>query len=176
MAEFRLAGQSVARSPPGLPTAAPPAWFAAVTAQHLAPQEMPVSNGVIRLSALQDSEIGERWNDAGHLIGLLALSAGVAAIFCFVTAAWSLRPLRPLAEALARLECGQQAEPLAAGGAAGMGRLGPAVNRMQAALSRAAGENRRLSEQLERLAEDERVELARDLHDESGPLLYALTA
>jgi two-component system, NarL family, sensor histidine kinase UhpB len=176
MAELRAAGQNVVSSRPGLPTAAPPAWFAAITAQHLAADDVPVPGGVIRLSALQDSEIGERWIEAGHLIGSLALSAVLAAAFCFATAAWSLRPLRPLAEALARLERGQHAEPLTAAGPPEIVHLATSFNRMQDALARAAGENRRLSEQLESLAEEERVELARDLHDEIGPLLFALTA
>ena len=47
---------------------------------------------------------------------------------------------------------------------------------MRDALGRAALENSRLARQLENLAEEERAELARDLHDDIGPLMFALTA
>jgi two-component system sensor histidine kinase UhpB len=176
LAELRLHGQAVLRSRPGFPTVAPPAWFAATVAQPLAPSEVAVPGGVIRVSALQDSEIGERWIEAGHLIGLLALSAGLAASFCFATTAWSLRPLRPLAAALQRLEQGRHGDPLPAAGPPEIVHLATAFNRMQNSLAAAARENRRLSEQLASLVEEERAELARDLHDEIGPLLFALMA
>jgi len=176
MAALHLAGQPVVSSRPGLPSQPPPAWFAALAAPHLPPVDLPVPGGTIQLSAQPDSEIGERWIEAGRLIGLLALSAALAALFCFATAAWSLRPLRPLAEALSRLERGQQADPVAAGGPPEIVHLATAFNRMQEALSRAARENHRLAAQLENLAEEERTELARDLHDDIGPLMFALTA
>jgi two-component system sensor histidine kinase UhpB len=176
MAVLQLAGQPAVGSVPGLSAAAPPAWFSAIAAPHLSPVELAVPGGVIRLVALQESETGERWIDAERLIGLLALSAALAALFCFCIAAWSLRPLRPLADALSALERGQRPDPLAAGGPPEIVHLATAFNRMQDALGRAALENGRLLAQLDTLAEEERAELARDLHDDIGPLIFALTA
>lgn len=176
LAELLRDGAIVAVSHPAPPGVAPPDWFSRLAAPHLAPQELAVPHGAIRLSALPGSEIGEHWIEAGRLVGLLALSAGLAAAFCFATAAWSLRPLRPLAEALTRLEQGQPEGPVAAAGPPEIVQLGAAFNRMQQEVTRAARENRQLSAQIETLAEEERTELARDLHDEIGPLLFALTA
>ena len=176
MAVLQLDRQPAVSSSPGRSAATPPAWFAAVAAPHLRPVVLPVPDGVIRLWALQESETAERWIDAERLIGLLALSAALAALFCFSTAAWSLRPLRPLAAALSALERGQRPDPVVAGGPPEIVHLATAFNRMQDALGRAAQENGRLVAQLDKLAEEERAELARDLHDEIGPLMFALTA
>jgi two-component system sensor histidine kinase UhpB len=176
VAELILAGRVVARSRPSQPTARPPSWFLALAAPSIGPVEVKVPGGVLRLSPQAASEIGERWSEAWWLIGILGLSSALAAVFCFVTALWSLRPLGPLAQALQQVERGRQGGPLAVRGPPEVALLAAAFNRMQAALSRAAQENRRLSLQLDQLAEEERAELARDLHDEIGPLLFAVTA
>ena len=55
------------------------------------------------------SEIGERWNEARQLLGLLALFSVLAAAASFATVVWSLRPLRTLAGALAQVEHGGRA-------------------------------------------------------------------
>ncbi len=176
MATLQMAGQPAVGSRPGFSAVAQPAWFAAIAAAHLTPVAIPVPGGLIRLSAVEKSEIGERWVEAERLIGLLALSAALAALFCFVTAAWSLRPIRPLAEALSAMERGQRPNPVLAAGPPEIVHLADAFNRMQDALGRATLENGRLLAQLDTLAEEERTELARDLHDDIGPLLFALTA
>jgi two-component system sensor histidine kinase UhpB len=169
-------GQGAVQSHPALPTTATPAWFAALATPNLQPAEIAFPGGLIRLATNPASEVGERWSEARRLILLLALSSALAALLCFATAAWSLRPLRPLTDALLRLEHGQEADPVTAGGPPEIVHLATAFNRMQEALVRAARENARLSAQLDLIAEEERTELARDLHDEIGPLLFALTA
>ena len=176
VAELVVDGKEVARSNPALAGVKLPEWFAAVASPALAPVDLPVATGVLRLTAVPASEIAERWAEARRLIALLALSSALAAIFCFVTAAWGLRPLQPLADAFSKLEKGRRSGPVGENGPPEIGQLAASFNRMQEALAQAAWENRRLSAQLDRLAEEERAELARDLHDEIGPLLFALTA
>src|SRR5208282_5048204 len=55
-----------------------------------------------------------------------------------------------------------------------LARLRDSFNRMAARLADADAENRRLNEQLLTLQEQERSELARDLHDEVSPFLFAI--
>ncbi len=131
---------------------------------------------VLRLVPLPASETGERWSETRRLIALLALSSLLSAALCFATAAWSLRWLSPLAAAFERLAQGRSVAPVGERGPPEIARLAAGFNRMQDALGRAARENRMLSSQLDRIAEEERAELARDLHDEIGPLLFAITA
>ena len=177
LAELIVGGRTVARSHPAPVGVASPAWFAGLAAPGLPAVSLPVAGGaVLRLSPLPASETGERWSEERRLIGLLALSSALAGLLCFATAAWSLRWLAPLGRALDRLASGQAGEAVAEHGPPEIARLAAGFNRMQAALALAARENRRLSGQLDRIAEEERAELARDLHDEVGPLLFAITA
>ncbi|MGH7063650.1 MAG: histidine kinase, partial [Stellaceae bacterium] len=55
-----------------------------------------------------------------------------------------------------------------------LSRLRDSFNRMVARLAEADADNRRLNEQLLTLQEQERGELARDLHDEVSPFLFAV--
>jgi two-component system sensor histidine kinase UhpB len=55
-----------------------------------------------------------------------------------------------------------------------LARLASGFNQMTRQLAAAATQNRRLSERLLTLQSEERAELARDLHDEIGPLLFAV--
>merc|ERR1711969_400618 len=52
--------------------------------------------------------------------------------------------------------------------------LADGLNQMVDRLAEASIANRRLSEQLQRLQDEERASLARDLHDDVGPLLFAI--
>ena len=177
LASLRSGGTLQATSHPAPPTMVPPAWFERLASPGLSPIKIQAGNGsVVELSPLPTSEIGERWNEARQLVAALALFSMLAAVACFATAAWSLRPLGRLAEALARVEHGQESSILPGSGPPEIAVLAQGFNRMQDALGRAARENRRLLAQLTRLAEEERTELARDLHDEIGPLLFAITA
>jgi two-component system, NarL family, sensor histidine kinase UhpB len=55
-----------------------------------------------------------------------------------------------------------------------LARLRDSFNRMATRLAATDADNRRLHEQLLTLQEEERSDIARDLHDEIGPLLFAL--
>ena len=154
----------------------PPGWFTSLATPGLQPVDVTVPGGLVRLVPLPGSEIGERWSEARRLIALLLLSSLLSAAFCVATMEMSLRRLRALAGAFQTIEEGRPSGPLSEAGPPEIAHLAASFNRMQAALARADAENRRLSGQLERLADEERSELARDLHDEVGPLLFALSA
>ncbi|TLU72147.1 HAMP domain-containing sensor histidine kinase [Lichenicoccus roseus] len=175
-AELVVGGTVVQGSQPAHGKLLPPAWFTVLVAPSLRPVELVVPGGTLRLVPLASNEIAERWSEARRLIGLLLLSSLLSASFCVATTAMSLRRLRPLGDALRRIEQGLPSHTLAELGPPEIAQLTASFNRMQAALARASADNRRLSVQLERLADEERAELARDLHDEVGPLLFALTA
>ena len=55
-----------------------------------------------------------------------------------------------------------------------LARLAKGFNTMVERLDAAQARNLRLNEQLMTLQEEERTELARDLHDEVGPFLFAV--
>ena len=175
-ADLLVAGRVVGHSRPARVKIVPPGWFTSLATPGLQPVDVTVPGGLVRLVPLPGSEIGERWSEARRLIALLLLSSLLSAAFCVATMEMSLRRLRALAGAFQTIEEGRPSGPLSEAGPPEIAHLAASFNRMQAALARADAENRRLSGQLERLADEERSELARDLHDEVGPLLFALSA
>jgi two-component system sensor histidine kinase UhpB len=166
----------VARSVPAA-AAASPSWFMRLASPDVAARRFSLTQGAsLRLSALPANEVGERWAEARRLILLLALFSALSAAACLATVAIGLRPLSVLAGAFAALAQGAEPGAVPERGPSDIIALSAAFNRMQQSLRVAGAENRRLSEQIASLAEEERAELARDLHDEFGPLLFAITA
>jgi two-component system, NarL family, sensor histidine kinase UhpB len=88
----------------------------------------------------------------------------------------TLQPLNRLAAALEEIGDGRYRTRIGGRLAPELARLRDSFNRMAARLAETAAENRRLNEQLLTLQDQERGELARDLHDEVSPYLFAIGA
>jgi two-component system, NarL family, sensor histidine kinase UhpB len=99
-------------------------------------------------------------------------SLTILLIYLFIGRA--LRPLEGLAKALEDIGGGRYRTRIGGRLAPELARLRDSFNRMAARLAAADAENRRLNEQLLTLQERERNELARDLHDEVSPFLFAI--
>ncbi len=157
----------------------PPRWFVRLTVPAMAPISLPVRGvpGIAALLVTVDpvSEAAERWGELrGRLAGFATFFA-LAGLLGSVIVARSLRPLIALAQGLARLGRGETPPDLPVGGPPEVAGLARAFNGLSAALARAEARNRQLSLQVLTIAEEERAEIARDLHDEIGPLLFAIT-
>jgi two-component system sensor histidine kinase UhpB len=168
----RLANQTAAgRVPPG--------WFLRMVSPVLAPEQIPVSGvpgvAALQVSANPTSEVAERWVELRERLASFAIFFVVAGLLCSLIAARSLRPLTSLAQGLARVGRGETEAAVAETGPPEIAALGRTFNHMAAALQQAEAQNRRLAQQVLTIAEEERAEIARDLHDEIGPLLFAIT-
>jgi two-component system sensor histidine kinase UhpB len=169
-------GEVLAASVPGMGAAAP-GWFRHLVAPNLKPVLARVgSAAVFRLVADAHSEAGERWTELSERMASLGVFFVVAAVLCSVTVGRSLRPLTALAAGFARVGRGELQAELVEAGPPEIATLAGAFNRMAAELRAAEAQNRRLSQQVMTIAEEERAEIARDLHDDIGPLLFATTA
>ena len=129
----------------------------------------------LRLQADPVDEAAERWTELRERVVGFAIFFALAGALCSLTAARSLRPLTLLAQGLARVGRGEAQPDMAERGPPEIATLARAFNAMSAALNASEAQNRRLSQQVLTIAEEERSELARDLHDEIGPLLFAIT-
>ena len=158
----------------------PPAWFLRLVAPTLPPELAPVSGvpgiAALRLAADPANEAGERWSELREWLTGFAVFFLVAALLCSFIVTRSLRPLTGLALGFARVGRGEHDAVLAEIGPPEIATLARAFNDMAASLRAVEAANRRLSRQIVTIADEERAEIARDLHDEIGPLLFAITA
>ena len=172
-------GAAVAGSALLPPPEAVPPWFGrAVMANSPPSARIPLPDamggGAILLETDPRNELTEVWTDLGDDIEILLLFI----VITFPTIYWTLsRALTPL-ERLARgfRDVGSVETPghLALDGPPELRRLAGGFNAMVDRLAVFEVKNRRLAEQLSTIQEDERAELARDLHDEIGPYLFAM--
>lgn len=158
----------------------PPGWFLRLVAPTLPPVLAPVAGvpgiATVRLAADPANEAGERWGELREWLTGFAIFFLAATILCSLIVTRSLRPLTGLALGFARVGRGEHDAVLAEIGPPEIAILARAFNDMAASLRAVEAANRRLSRQIVTIADEERAEIARDLHDEIGPLLFAITA
>ena len=160
-----------------LPRLAPhvPAWFVALLTPTLAPVRLGVGAGnAITLEPDPHNEIGEVWTQLQDDLVAVGLSGGLSIVLVCLVVGRALRPLDRLAAALASLGSGEYAVRVEQTGPPELARLVEDFNAMAERLDAAQARNLRLNEQLLTLQEEERADLARDLHDEVGPFLFAV--
>jgi two-component system, NarL family, sensor histidine kinase UhpB len=157
-----------------------PGWFVRLIGVPSEAARVPLtiagrSIGGIVIETDPTNEIHEVWNElcSGMLVLALFCALTIGLIYLFTGRA--LRPLDQLSRALEQVGHGAY-EPLQIADklTPELGGLCDSFNRMAARLAATDADNRRLAEQLANLQEEERTDLARDLHDEVGPLLFAI--
>jgi two-component system sensor histidine kinase UhpB len=159
------------------PTAAVPPWFRRLIAPDLAP--VAIAAGVsgrlaIRLWANPTNEAGEVWSEFRDVATVLVAFCLLASLLVFWTVGRALRPLDRLCTGLSRIGSGDYAPRVAEDGPPELAALARGFNSMAGRLADAQRGNARLNEHLMTLQEEERADLARDLHDEIGPSLFAV--
>jgi two-component system sensor histidine kinase UhpB len=122
------------------------------------------------------NEASEVWIEGSDTLLALLVFCLLAALLLDRTIARALRPLGSLETAFAALGGGDYDVRSPVCGATEFRRLALQFNHMADRLSAMDTQNRRLHAQLLTLREAERAELARDLHDEVGPFLFAARA
>ncbi|MBR1167816.1 histidine kinase [Bradyrhizobium liaoningense] len=164
------------RKPHGVPQ-----WFIDLLAVPNMDTAFPVMiNGkrVGDIVFLQDlsADLFEKW------IGLLALASLLAALMviigtiAYVLSGSVLRPLQDLGEGLTRIRRGDYTRPIPVGGPPEIRQSCEEANALAATLAHLSQDNRDLMHRLVSLQDDERRDLARELHDELGPLLFSIRA
>ncbi len=134
------------------------------------------SAGAVTLETDAHNEVAEAWSDLRLTLTIMALFFSMVLGLVFWTIGGALRPLREVCSALSEVGAGdygtrmrpmhyREFEPLRQG-----------FNGMAERLEEMTAQNRALHEQILSLQEEERAELARDLHDEVAPFLFAVDA
>nr|WP_294551238.1 HAMP domain-containing protein [uncultured Rhodopila sp.] len=159
--------------PPAHPV---PMWFHRLIGTRLPPGVIAVpgrTGASITLIADSANEVGEVWDQAADALRTLTVFFALSVLLIYWTVGRALGPLERLTAAFARIGAGDYEARIRPEGPPELARLAGGFNRMAEQLGQAGLQNRVLREQILSLQEDERADLARDLHDEVGPFLFA---
>jgi two-component system, NarL family, sensor histidine kinase UhpB len=173
------AGHSLAGSVLSKPLHPEPEWFfdllgVAPTMSLIAIGGEMVAGKTIALQSDPHNEVSEVWTEFrdGMIIVLVFCSLSFALIYW--TAGRSLRPLETLSAGFRTIGTGDYATRVAEGGPPEVEGLARAFNLMAERLGALEARNERLHTQLLTIQDEERADLARDLHDDVGPFLFAV--
>ncbi|MCC8954177.1 histidine kinase [Bradyrhizobium sp. Pear77] len=158
-----------------------PAWFTALLQIPELGSTHPVE---IRTAHVGDivfrpdlsAEVLEKW------VGFLVIAASSAALMllaglsAYFTTGTALCPLAQLGAGLTRMRNGVYDIAIPLAGPPEIRKSCAEANELAATLKRLSRDNRDLLRKLVAVQDDERRELARELHDEIGPLLFAIRA
>jgi two-component system sensor histidine kinase UhpB len=172
-------GEPIAVSRPLVPMEPAPGWFLYLMRRPPQPVLLPVpqsvgGHGVIILQADPANEVGEVWAQSRDAVLVLAGSAALSALLISIVVGRALRSLESVSAAIEHVGEGDFHHVLPVTGPPELTRLASGFNLMTRRLAASAAQNRRLNERLLTLQAEERADLARDLHDEIGPLLFAV--
>lgn len=156
-----------------------PKWFVRLIDVPIETERVPIaiagrSYATVVLETDPRNETLDVWNDFSDSLIVLILFSGSTILLIYLFIGRALRPLYRLAAALEKIGAGDYATRIGGRLAPELARLHDSFNRMAGRLAIAAADNRRLNEQLLTVQERERGEIARDLHDEVGPYLFAI--
>jgi two-component system sensor histidine kinase UhpB len=129
----------------------------------------------LRIAPDPSSEMDERLADTVRLLETLLLFSGATLLVAWWAAHRALAPVRELEAGLQRLARGDADAALPRFALREFRRVAGAIDALAAALTHAQDTQRQLSRQLIEVQEDERRTLARDLHDEMGQTLTAIS-
>jgi len=157
-----------------------PAWFAALVHPEKTAVNVPISihgrTGYLVITSHPDDEMNEIWD--GIVTQLLVGSAIAVTLFLItmLVVSRALAPLQSLSQAMTDIEAGGYDTRVKAGGSPELAAICGKLNHLAATLGEAVEEKRQLAERAVSLQDAERKEIARELHDEVGPYLFALRA
>lgn len=125
------------------------------------------------IEANPTNEIAEAWDDLKTFTGILGLFSLLALAFVSWIVTRAIEPIRSLLLGYDSIASGELDARVAPAGSPELRALCHGFNDMGDALSQMVSRNERLQRQVEEVQDEERADLARDLHDEVSPLLFA---
>jgi two-component system sensor histidine kinase UhpB len=158
----------------------PPAWFVALVHPERTAVSVPVTingkPGSLVITSHPNDEMNEIWDG---IVTQVLVGSAIAAALLLITmtvVGRALAPIHALTDAMTRIELGDYDTRVKPDGPPELAAIGNKLNHLAAALGDAVEDKRRLAERVVSLQDVERKEIARELHDEFGPYLFALRA
>jgi two-component system sensor histidine kinase UhpB len=155
-----------------------PRWFSRLMTPPELTAEIPINLPnypcVVRLTSDPRSELAEIWSHAwdAFLTMLLFCLATMAVVWLALFRA--VKFIRGFQSGLMAVANGSYNERMKVTGPAEFAAMAQGFNHMAERLRVFSDSNRRLQQQVQNVQEEERAGIARDLHDEVGPYLFAI--
>ena len=157
-----------------------PAWFVALVHPEKTAVNVPISiHGKpesLLITSHPNDEMAEIWDG---IVTQLQIGSAIAIVLFLITSrvvSRALAPIPTLSEAMTKIESGGYDTRVKPDGPPELAAICNKLNHLAAALENAVDDKRRLAERVVSLQDVERKEIARELHDEFGPYLFALRA
>jgi len=158
----------------------PPAWFVALVHPEKTAVNVPFSirgkPGSLVITSHPNDEMAEIWDG---IVTQLLIGSAVAIVLFLITSmvvGRALKPIGALSQAITKIESGSYETRVKVEGSPELAAICGKLNHLAVALGAAVDDKRRLAERVVSLQDVERKEIARELHDEFGPYLFALRA
>lgn len=169
-------GTKAVASAPRLAETPAPQWLMNLLAvpPHTARIDIPYNSARIVLTSDTANEITEVWDDSKLKLVIIGVFCALVSGMMVVSLGRVLKPLKDLSTALQKVGSGDYEVHVDESGPEELAAIYRGFNTMAAKLAAAEQRNRQLNEQLNTVQDEERAEIARDLHDEVGPFLFAV--
>lgn len=155
-----------------------PAWFARLMTPPVMTAQLninlPQYPCVVELVSDPSSEIADVWDHARDTFAAMLLFCGATMAAVSAAVAYALRFFRRFQTGLLAISDGGYDARLDVRGPPEFAALAHGFNHMAARLEAFSDSNQRLQRQIQNVQEEERAGIARDLHDEVGPYLFAI--
>jgi two-component system sensor histidine kinase UhpB len=164
-------------SRPAMPRNVAPAWFAKSLRPDLATVMVPIPGGsgdVLALRPEPASDIAALWSAGVNTAVVFGIAAAVGLALIYWVIGRALAPLADLSQGLERIGASGYRERVREKGPPELHSLQRVFNAMAERLAEIDQRNRALEAQLLTIQDEERAEIASDLHDEIGPHLFAV--
>lgn len=158
-----------------------PGWFAALFRHDTRARELPIifggrQVGAVRIAGQPEDEAAEVWKDLSEIAVVAAIASLSATSLLYLALGRILYPLRDLSQGLRQLEHGDFHCRLQPPRVQELADIARTFNALASALDAEKLDNARLNRRLITIQDDERRQIAMELHDELGPCLFGLKA
>lgn len=176
-------GARLTESAPAKISTIAPVWFSNLITVSLQPRDIPVLSASapqlglsprIVLTAEASNEVGELWIRFRDDMLILLIFSAATLFLVYLVIGHGLRPLRTLSAALHVIGSGDHSIRVDRAGPPELSALADSLNAMAIRLESLEDKSQTLHKQIVTIQDEERADLARDLHDDIGPFLFAV--
>lgn len=179
--EFQPHRGAASRAPLRIRDSGIPAWFVALLEVPELDAAFPVTLGGDRVGDIVFSpdlsaDVFEKWIGFLAIVTSGSLLMALAGLSAYFTTGAALRPLAQLGAGLTRMRNGSYDTQIPVAGPPEIKRSCEEANQLALTLRRLSRDNGALLRKIVSIQDEERRDLARELHDELGPLMFAIRA